>query len=290
MPGRPDSVSPAVSNVLQEPEPVNDQYVDTRVIAPDADAYNATLVRRVDLTHDLAYFWVKFDGDATPFEPGQYMTTGVITDGKMLQRPYSVASAPTVSNTEGYEFFVRLVPIIRFTTAMWRLPIGHRMRMIGPKGKFMLEPNDTRTHLYVSTGTGIAPFISMIRETMAQGQPRKTVLLNGCSFADELGYRTELEAWEQDPAYRLQYVPSISRPNDPRNAGWAGHVGRAEQVIGDLCKEYGLRPDRTVVYICGNPEMILNVERVLMDRGFPEFHVKKELYWPKGKAPAPAAG
>ena len=267
---------------------MNDQYVDTRVIEPDADAYNATLVRRVDLTDDLASFWVRFDGDPTPFESGQYMTTGVITDGRMLQRPYSVASAPSVAGTEGYEFFVRLVPIIRFTTAMWRLPIGHRMRMIGPKGKFMLEPDDTRTHLYVSTGTGIAPFISMIRETMAQGQPRRTVLLNGCSFQDELGYRAELEAWEQDPAYRLSYVPSISRPNDPRNAGWGGHVGRAEQVIDDVCKEFGLRPDRTVVYICGNPDMILNVERQLMAREFPEFHVKKELYWPKGKAPAPA--
>ena len=87
--------------------------------------------------------------------------------------------------------------------------------MIGPKGKFMLEPDDTRTHLYVSTGTGIAPFISMIRETMAQGKPRKTVLLNGCSFADELGYRAELEAWEQDPPYRLTYVPTISRPRRP---------------------------------------------------------------------------
>ncbi len=290
MPGRPGSVSPAAPTILQEPEPVNDQYVDTRVIEPDADVYNATLVRRVDLTDDLASFWVRFDGDPTPFESGQYMTTGVITDGKMLQRPYSVASAPSVAGTEGYEFFVRLVPIIRFTTAMWRLPIGHRMRMIGPKGKFMLEPDDTRTHLYVSTGTGIAPFISMIRETMAQGQPRKTVLLNGCSFADELGYRAELEAWEQDPAYRLTYVPSISRPNDPRNAGWAGHVGRAEQVIDEVCKEYGLRPDRTVVYICGNPDMILNVERQLMAREFPEFHVKKELYWPKGKAPAPPVG
>ena len=66
---------------------------------------------------------------------------------------------------------------------------------------------------------------------MAQGKPRKTVLLNGCSFADELGYRAELEEWEQDPAYRLSYVPTISRPADPRNAGWTGRTGRAEQVI-----------------------------------------------------------
>jgi ferredoxin--NADP+ reductase len=263
---------------------------DTRVIEPEAEAYNATLVKRVDLTPDLAYFWVKLDGPATPFESGQYMTTGVVTDGKMLQRPYSVASAPSVADTEGYELFVRHVPVIRFTTAMWRLEIGHRMRMIGPKGRFMLEPHDARTHLYVSTGTGIAPFISMIRETMAHGAPRRTVLVNGCSFAPELGYRAELEAWQADPRYRLTYLPTVSRPRDPRNEGWAGRTGRAEEIITDVCRELGLKPDRTVVYICGNPDMILNVERTLMDRGFPEFHVKKELYWPKGKAPAGAAG
>jgi NADPH-dependent ferric siderophore reductase len=64
-----------------------------------------------------------------------------------------------------------------------------------------------------------------------------------------------------------------------------------EQVVAGVCHDLGLRADRTVVYICGNPEMILNVERILMDRGFPEFHVKKELYWPKGKSPGaePAA-
>ena len=261
---------------------------DDRVIDTSADVYNATLVRREELTTDLAYFWVRMDGEPIPFEPGQYMTTGVIADGKMLQRPYSVASGPSTSATEGYEFFVRHVPVQRFTTALWRLPVGHRMRLMGPKGRFMLEPDDTRAHLYVSTGTGIAPFVSMIRETMAHNQPRRTVLLNACSFADELGYRRELEAWEGDPAYRLRYVPAISRPSDRRNDGWTGKVGRAETIIGDLCREHGLRPEKTVVYICGNPEMILNVERVLMSRGFPECHVKKELYWPKGKTPAPA--
>jgi ferredoxin-NADP reductase len=261
---------------------VSHQAEDSRVIEPAADVYNATLVARRDLTPELGYFHVLLDGDPVPFEPGQYMTTGVVADGKMVQRPYSVASAPSDSGTTGYEFFVRHVPVVRFTTALWRLEIGHRMRMIGPKGRFMLEADDDRTHLYVSTGTGIAPFVSMVRETVAQGKPRRTVLINGCSFSDELGYRAELEAWERDPAYRLSYVPTISRVADPRNAGWTGRTGRAEQVISATCADLGLKPASTV-YICGNPEMILNVERVLMDREFPEFHVKKELYWPKGK-------
>jgi ferredoxin/flavodoxin---NADP+ reductase len=257
--------------------------VDERVIDSGAEQYNAVLAKRVDLTPDLGYFWVKFEGSATHFEPGQYMTTGVFADSKLVQRPYSVASAPAEAGTTGYELFVRLVPILRFTTLLWRLPIGHRMRMIGPKGRFLLEPDDRRTHLYVSTGTGIAPFISMIRQSMIDSRPRRSVILNGVSYAEELGYRDELESLEAEGGYPLHYVPTVSRGQDPRNSGWQGRTGRVEAVVTDVCREFGLRPDRTVVYICGNPDMILNVERELMGRGFPEFHVKKELYWPKGK-------
>jgi ferredoxin-NADP reductase len=263
---------------------------DNRVIAEDAPHYNATLVRRADHTADLGSFWVRLDEEAVPFESGQYMTIGVFADGKLWQRPYSVASAPSVAATEGYELYVRLVPVIRFTTLLWRLREGARMRLTGPKGRFMLEPDDRRTHLYVSTGTGLAPFVSMIRETMAQGNPRRTIVLHGVSHASDLGYRAELEELERSGAYPLHYVPTVSRPDHPRNAGWRGRTGRVEAVVDEVCHDLGLRADRTVVYICGNPDMILNVESVLMKRGFPEFHVKKELYWPKGKAPVAAGG
>ncbi|HEY6057715.1 MAG TPA: FAD-binding oxidoreductase, partial [Candidatus Limnocylindrales bacterium] len=215
------------------------------------------------------------------------MTIGVFADGKLVQRPYSVASSPRVAGSEGYEFYVRHVPVIRFTTALWRLPVGHRMRMIGPKGRFLLEPDDHRTHLYVSTGTGIAPFMAMIRDTLAAGAPRRTVLLQGNSYADEIGYVDELERLRA-AGYPLTFIPTVSRPTHPRNAGWSGRTGRVEDNVAAICRELAIRPDRTVVYICGNPEMILRVEQVLMGRGFPEFHVKKELYWPKGKEPVVA--
>ena len=256
---------------------------DPRVIEPAHEQYNARLVRRIDHTEDLATFWVKFNGEPAPFAPGQYMTIGVYAEGKIVQRPYSVASPPEVAADQGYEFYVRLVPILRFTSVLWRLPDGHSMRMIGPKGRFVLEPDDQRTHLYVSTGTGIAPFIAMMRQHLLQGAPRRTIMLNGASYADELGYRELLEAWERDGTYPVRYVPSISRPNDPRNEGWRGKAGRVESVVLDVCRENGLVPEQTVVYICGNPDMILNVESLLLESGYPEENVKKELYWPKGK-------
>ena len=254
---------------------------DPRVIDSASQQYNAELVRREDETDDLAYFWVRFRGDPVPFEPGQYMTIGVYADGKLVQRPYSVASSPRTA-AEGYEFYVRLVPILRFTTLLWRLPVGHPMRMTGPKGRFTLEPNDDRTHLFIATGTGIAPFVSMIRTGLIDGTPRRTVVAHGVSYVRELGYRRQLETWQRE-GYPITYVPTISRPHDPANAGWTGRVGRVETILDDLCEECRIVPSQTVVYICGNPEMILKAEAVVRGHGLPQPHVKKELYWPKGK-------
>src|SRR3954451_1680299 len=259
---------------------------DTRVIEPEHESYNATLVKRVDDTEDLASFWIRFDNEPTPFEAGQYMTIGVRTEGKILQRPYSVASSPRQA-ADGYEMYVRLVPVFRFTTALWRLPVGHRMRMIGPKGKFMLLPEDERTHLLISTGTGIAPFISMMRTAQIDGSPRRVVMLNGVSYEHDLGYRPLLEDWQASGEYPVTYIPTVSRPNDPANAGWKGRTGRAEANITSVCDELGLTAANTIAYICGNPEMIVTAESLLLERGFAEEQVKTELYWPKAR---PVAG
>src|SRR6478735_5704996 len=175
---------------------MTDMLADTRQIDPDAEQYNATLVRRVDENESLAYFWIRFDGDPTPFESGQYMTIGVMVDGRIVQRPYSVASAPATAGTDGYEMYVRLVQGGTFTPLLWRLPVGHRMRMIGPKGRFMLEPGDERTHLFISTGTGNAPFVSMMKRCLEQGAPRKTVFVNGVSYVRALGYQELVEGWQ----------------------------------------------------------------------------------------------
>ncbi|HVM29651.1 MAG TPA: FAD-binding oxidoreductase [Candidatus Limnocylindrales bacterium] len=261
---------------------------DTRQIAEEHESYNATLVRREDDTDDLACFWVRFDGEPTPFEPGQYMTIGVVTDGKMLQRPYSVASSAR-QTADGYEMYVRHVPVMRFTTALWRLPLGHRMRMIGPKGKFMLEPEDERTHLFISTGTGIAPFISMMRTLLEDGTARRAILLHGVSYVSDLGYRDLLERWQETGEYPAIYVPTVSRPNDPANAGWQGRTGRVEANVASVCDELDLTPANCVAYICGNPEMIVSAEGVLLERGFEKPQVKTELYWPKAREPRPAA-
>jgi ferredoxin--NADP+ reductase len=259
-------------------------------IDPAAPQYNARLVRREDETDSLAYFWVRFDGDPTPFEPGQYMTIGVMMDGRILQRPYSVASPPGVAGTEGYEFYVRRVHGGAFTPVLFDLPVGHGMRMIGPKGKFTLLPDDDRTHVFISSGTGNAPFVAMMKQLLIDGQPRPVVFLNGVSYASELGYRSLIEGWQESGGYPVTFVPTVSRPNDPVNARWMGRTGRVESILSPVLDELGLSPANSIAYICGNPDMILSAEETLIGRGYPEEQVHKELYWPKGKEPRGVAG
>ena len=255
------------------------------IVAADDERYNATLVRRVDQHESLAYFWVRFDEEPTPFEPGQYMTIGVFVDGRIVQRPYSVASPPSVAGDTGYEFYLRLVQGGTFTPILWDLPVGHRMRMIGPKGKFLLEPDDDRTHLFISSGTGNAPFVSMMRDTLAAGRPRRAIYLNGVSHARDLGYRDTVERWAGSGEYPVTFIPTVSRPDDPMNAEWMGRTGRVESIVAPIVAELGLDPGDTVAYLCGNPDMIQSAEATLLEIGFPEPAVKKELYWPKGKEP-----
>jgi ferredoxin-NADP reductase len=264
---------------------MTDLVADPRAIDAEAPQYNARLVKRVDETESLGYFWVRFDGEPTPFEPGQYMTIGVMVDGRIVQRPYSVASPPVVSGTDGYEFYVRLVEGGTFTPLLWRMPLGQRMRMIGPKGKFMLAPDDDRTHIFISSGTGNAPFVSMMKQLIADGAPRPAVFLNGVSYQHEIGYRDLLEGWERSGEYPVRYIPTVSRPSDPANESWTGRTGRVEMILAPILDELALTAGNSVAYICGNPDMIAAAEATLLERGYPEDQVHKELYWPKGKEP-----
>ncbi|HUG47164.1 MAG TPA: FAD-binding oxidoreductase [Candidatus Limnocylindria bacterium] len=263
---------------------MTDVAADERPIAAESAHYNAHVSRRVDLTESLAFFWVKYDGEPVHFEPGQYLTIGVESSGKLIQRPYSVASSPREMD-DGYEYYVRLVTGGMFTPLLWRLDVGQGMSMKGPKGKFVLEPEDERTHVFISSGTGIAPFISMLKTLLNDGVPRRAVVLHGASYEHDLGYRELLEEWAGKGTYPLTYVPTVSRPGSAENSRWTGRVGRVEAIVPAVHDELGLTPDNSIAYICGNPDMISSVETTLLGRGFPEAQVKKELYWPKGKEP-----
>lgn len=257
------------------------------ILASDP-AYNAVLAARIDDTDTLARVWIKPTGTPVPFEPGQYVTIGVKVGEKWLQRPYSIASSAR-DLAGGYELYLRLVRGGAFTPLAFSLPVGHGLRVLPPKGKFILQPDDNRVHLFVSSGTGIAPFVSMARTLLADGRPRRAIFLNGVSYVSDIGYAELLNGWSASGEYPATYVPTISRPSDPANAGWTGRTGRVETIIRSALSDLKVDPANSVAYLCGNPDMIVAAEQELRAYGLPGEAIHKELYWPAGKQPTGAA-
>ncbi|MFL5411807.1 MAG: ferredoxin--NADP reductase [Myxococcales bacterium] len=221
------------------------------------------------------------------FEPGQYATLGVEDGSKVIERAYSVVSSPTESELE---FFFELVPQGQLTPRLYALGPGDRVLLRHrAKGAFKLDrANEHKDHFFVTTVTGIAPVVSIVRTLRKEPAPGvRLVVLQAASRSHELGYQQELEAAEKESRGWLRYVPLVSRPwEDP---GWKGEVGRAEDVMRKHLDTSGFDPGTTAVYLCGHPMMIENGKGILLRRGFDREDIHVEVYWmpKKEKAAGP---
>jgi ferredoxin--NADP+ reductase len=239
-------------------------------------ADNAVVAARQDLSSSVAIFRIRPDDLPPRVEPGQYLSLGLAVDGRLVQRPYSTATPAGVH--EELEFLVRHVAGGTFTSLLWNLAVGDRLRLGPPKGLFTLIPGDRRTHLLIATGTGLAPFVGMVETLLLEPAPPRAVVVHGVAHVAELAYRERFERWQADGL--LRYVPSISRPGEPSNAGWTGRTGRVDALLDDVCAAHDLAPGNAVAYLCGNPGMIAAGELILSGRGLPPDAIRSEHYWP----------
>lgn len=249
---------------------------------------NASVVFRKDLTDFLCIMRVTPDSQEIPaFEPGQYAELAIPeipVEGreegpatrKLVRRAYSICSAP--SQRDSLEFFIALVGHGRLTPRLWMEEEGGRV-WLGPKikGTFTLQDVPAgHDLLMVATGTGVAPFVSMLREFHGNGRWRRAALIHGCRYAADLGYVEEMTALAAaDPTFH--YIPMVTR--EPEGSPWPGRRGRVLTLFQqeDFLPLAGfpLDPQSTQILLCGNPEMIDSVQHLLSPRGF-RVHTKKE--------------
>lgn len=246
--------------------------------------YQARIIQRINFSDDL---WsIRVDpGGPFAYQPGQYATLGVMNGGKLVERPYSIVSAP---HEDGIEFFIELVTHGALTPLLHPLGEGDTLSMRKvAKGRFTLDTKSGRTHhLLICTVTGVAPFVSYVRalykqwkEGSFQGE-HKLYLIEGASYLKEFGYREELEQAAADAPW-LEYVSTISRPWE--NPDWTGEVGRVDELIRKYTDLWQLDAASTAAYLCGNPNMIENGKGILARRGLPKDALKEEVYWIPGK-------
>lgn len=253
---------------------------------------NATIVERHDVDSTLSIFRIRPDrippAEEPWFEPGQYVTLGMATqegpERHAVQRAYSIVSDP--GDRRAMEFYIRLAlrpqtdrPL---TYLVWPLAVGDRIN-VGHKivGSFTIGRtvgrDDARLKVFVGAGTGLAPFVSMIRDARRAGDAERLsryAVLHGASHPHELVYRAELS--EVAARFGLRYLPTVSRPQE--HPDWKGARGRVEDFFAADRVEGleralglapgGLNPERAVVYVCGFRGTIAESIRRLLRRGF----------------------
>lgn len=200
-----------------------------------------------------------------PYTAGQYIGFRVPQAGKdkLASRLYSLASAPSEQG------IVRLVYNYvggPGTSYLRSLEVGKTTPFKGPYGSFVLNTQSTRNVLMVATGTGIAPFLSMLNAHLHAFPQRQFTLLWGVRAMADLYYQEKLQALEQQHA-NFKFLMPLSRPD----ADWQGLKGRVTAIF----PEFFPTVDNLEVYACGSDAMIKDLKALCDERGLCPFHREK---------------
>jgi CDP-4-dehydro-6-deoxyglucose reductase, E3 len=207
-------------------------------------------------------------GKEIHFKSGQYVMAKIpLKDGKTRQTAYSIASPPQGINH--VDLCVTLVPGGVSSTFLHGLKVGDKLPLMGPIGKFtMVEPSE-RDIVFVATGSGVAPFHSMILDLISRNTKRNIFLVYGNRFVEDIIYRKEWEALAAAHS-NFKFLFTLSRPDD----SWKGTKGYVQDVLAPFVP--GL-PGKDV-YICGLARMIEGVRARCEQEGIPKEQVHFERY------------
>lgn len=265
---------------------------------------NAVVSQRIDLAPGLMVLRIApAEGHVPAFQSGQFAVVGLPASAprtpladpeepgadpeRFIRRAYSIAS-PSFPG-EHLELFLTLVRSGELTPRLFALQPGSRL-WLGPKitGLFTLaEVPAGQDVVMVATGTGLAPYMSMLRTGITANPDRRIAVLVGARHSWDLGYTAELTTLAR-VCPNFTYLPIVSRPKDEPTP-WGGATGYVQSLWqgGALEKAFGRKPGArdTHVFLCGSPLMIEGMTTLLTGEGFVvhekghpgQLHIEK--YW-----------
>ncbi len=249
----------------------------------DKSKYNATVVGKIQVRPDLMVLRVDTDEPRTQFKAGQYTILGLygaeersqnsmpeavpVEDDKLIQRPYSIASATT--ELKQLEFYISQVKSGQLTPRLFNLEPGDRVyvseRIVGV---FTLaDTPEGMDIVMVATGTGMAPYVSFLRSYVASRPESNMVVIQGAAKQWDLGYYSEL-SFLDNSFQNFHYLPTLTEADET----WSGYELWIEEMLEqNILKteaDIDVDPDKTHFFLCGNPKMVDNVSAWLIERGY----------------------
>ncbi len=250
---------------------------------------NAVVISKIELSPRVMVLRVAAKGWELPeFIPGQYAVLGLPGSAprckwsepeiepnppeKMIRNAYSITSSSR--NREYLEFYISMVSNGCLTPRLFALKVGDPL-WLGSKvsGIFTLNQVPSDKHIVmVATGTGLAPYISMLTSELQCNTPRKFAVLHGAYHSWDLGYRSELQTM-QFLCPNFHYIATIDKPED-EPVPWTGKAGWVQEIwkSGAVKEAWGVKPtpENTHVFLCGVSGMVNAMLEALNAEGFVE--------------------
>ena len=221
-------------------------------------------------TPDTRRFWIQVpELNAFDFIPGQFVTLDLPIHEKSNKkwRSYSIASRPDGTNI--IELLIVLNPQGLGTNYLFNEVFeGIELTLRGPQGVFVLQQPIEKDIFLICTGTGIAPFRSMLQHIFHQQIPHKKIyLIYGCRKKDNLMYFNEMTSLQKEMIDFI-YIPILSREE------WEGNTGYVHDVYESLLKEH----IPAQFYLCGWKMMIDDAKNKIISLGYDKKDIHIELY------------
>jgi len=226
---------------------------------------------------------LRVEAGIAPFEAGQFTRLALPIDGEIVGRPYSLVNAP---HERLLDFYFSVVPGGKLSTRLARLRPGDEV-LVAPQaaGLLTLAQLPPARHLHLlSSGTGIGPFLSIIKTEAPWQRFERVVLVHAVRRVADLNYRDTIQQVAAAHAQQFSYIPFVSR--EPCDFALAGRVPQAI-ADGRLEARRGITFSAadSQVMLCGNPDMVNGSLEVLIARGLKRHkrrepgQISVENYW-----------
>ncbi|WP_203300454.1 ferredoxin--NADP reductase [Marinobacter sediminum] len=207
------------------------------------------------------------------FKNGHFVMIGLETDGKPLMRAYSIASA---NYEEELEFFSIKVQDGPLTSRLQKIEVGDEILVSRkPTGTLVMDNLLPGKNLWmISTGTGLAPFMSIIKDPEVYEAYDKVILTHGVRYVSELAYQKDIEELPENEFFgemvkgKLEYYPTVTREAF-RNEGRLTDAMESGKITKDL-NLADFDPEHDRFMICGSPSMLKDTCAILNKMGFKE--------------------
>lgn len=237
------------------------------------NTFPLTLHSSLELTPTVRQFAFR-RADREPFEftAGQFINLHWDRDGHRTHRSYSVVTPPGSSDL--IEIAVAPVEGGFATGKLFGLKPGDMVEGSGPYGRFVLREDPPCRYLLVATGTGVTPYHSMLPDLerlLAKAEHSVELLLGVRSRAELLYADAFRDLADRNGRFRFRACYSRELPEDARDWESKGYV---QHRFGELDPD----PERDIVYLCGNPDMVDEAVDMLREEGFGVRQVRREKY------------